>query len=128
MILRAALVWALGLVTLVPYAVHRLLFHAARDEYALLITLALFWVFGFWGVVGPLLGLLKARAVYRVVARAQDGDAILAALRRHDTRDAVVGAIAADNGIPRFVAARVYDRLVAGMADDDRAGVRTPRR
>ena len=42
MILRAALVWLLGLVTLVPWAVHRLVVHAGRDEYALLVTLILF--------------------------------------------------------------------------------------
>lgn len=122
MILRAALVWLLGLVTLVPWAAHRLVVHAGRDEYAFLVTLILFWIFGFWSLAGPLIGLVKARAVYRAILRASDEGAVLEALRRHDTRDVVVDAIASDNGIPRFLAARVYDRLLARLSAAARNG------
>ena len=56
MFLGATLLWVAGLVTIVPYGTYYLLFHAERDQYALLITLVLFWIFGYWGVVGPVLG------------------------------------------------------------------------
>jgi hypothetical protein len=48
MIIRITILWVLGLITIVPYSIHHLLYYAQRDEYALLITLVLFWIFGFW--------------------------------------------------------------------------------
>ena len=61
MVRRIALLWVLGLVTIVPSGIYYLLYHARRDEYAFLITIVLFWVFGFWGVVSPILVAVKMR-------------------------------------------------------------------
>ena len=71
MIRRVAILWVLGLLTIVPYGIYHLLFYAQRDEYALLIMLALFWIFGFWGVVGPILSVIKIRRVFRAIEMAQ---------------------------------------------------------
>jgi len=57
---------------LVPWAVYRLLFEAESDEYAFLIIAPLFWVFGFWGVGGPLVGAYRVRALMRSVATGND--------------------------------------------------------
>lgn len=46
------LLWVVGLLTLVPYGTYYLLVHASADQYALLITLVLFWIFSYWGLLG----------------------------------------------------------------------------
>lgn len=109
---KAALIWVLGLLTAVPYGTYYLLFHAEREQYALLITFVLFWIFGYWGVVGPLLGALAARRVFRAIEQASSSDELRRALRRDDTRDLAIDLIAAEHGLPRFVAARIYRWLV----------------
>lgn len=55
MLIKAAVIWLLGFLTVVPYATYYLFFEAQREQYALLITLVLFWIFGYWSVVGPLI-------------------------------------------------------------------------
>jgi hypothetical protein len=57
MFVAAIAVWVVGLLTAVPYAAYHLWFYAPREQYALLITFILFWIFGYWGVVGPLLAI-----------------------------------------------------------------------
>jgi hypothetical protein len=71
MLTKAIVVWVVGLLTAVPYGAYYLLFEAQRDEYALLITLLLFWVFGYWGVVGPLIAAIKVRKVFRAIEQAR---------------------------------------------------------
>jgi len=105
---RATVVWIFGLVTLVPYGIYYLLYHAERDQYALLISLLLFWIFGFWGVVGPLIGALKVRAVFRAIEQAQKKGNLIEVLRSQQTEDAVIELIALENKIPRFLARKVY--------------------
>lgn len=116
MITRAAVVWVIGLTTLVPWAVWHLLFHATRDQYALFVVLPLFWVFGYWGVVGPLIGALKVRQVFRAIEMARSRDELLATLRSEDAREVAIDLIASENHIPRFLAARVYKLLVERLA------------
>lgn len=117
MLVRAAVLWIVGLVTLVPYSAHYLLTEAPREQYALLITLLLFWVFGYWGLVGPLVALVKARRVMRSLEQAQAEGQLDQALRSRETQDVAVDLIAAEHHIPRFLAARAYrlvvDRVVA---------------
>jgi hypothetical protein len=107
-----AVLWGVGLFTLVPYATYYLLFEASRDQYALLITFVLFWVFGFWGIAGPLLALVKIRRVFRAIERAGARGDLLAALRNPETRDVAIDLIATENGVPRFIAERVYALLL----------------
>lgn len=111
----AVSLWVLGLLTWVPYGTYHLLFHATRDQYALLITGVLFWIFGYWGVVGPLLAAVKVRRVFRAFERIQTKEELSAALGRADARDVAIDLIASENRVPRFIAARVYDLLLARL-------------
>lgn len=116
MVMRAAIIWILGLVTLVPYVTWFVLFRASPDQYAILITLVLFWIFGFWGVVGPFIAMVKVRTVFRALERVQTKDDLLATLRSADARDVAIDLIATENHIPRFLAVRVYNLLLSRLA------------
>lgn len=117
----ATLLWAAGLLTFVPYGTYYLLFEASRDEYALLITFMLFWVFGYWSLVGPLLAALKVRAVFRAIERARSKSDLLKALQSPETREVAIELIASENHIPRFLAARVYGLLASRLAESHAA-------
>jgi hypothetical protein len=108
----AIAVWILGLLSAVPYGAYYLFYHAQRDEYAFLIVFILFWIFGYWGVVGPLLAALKVRAVFRAIEQAKSRSDLIEALQSSETEDAVIALIASENHIPRFLAAKVYRLLV----------------
>ncbi len=118
MVLRATIVWIAGLLILVPYGTYYLLFEAAREQYALLITSILFWIFGYWGVIGPLLAAYKVRTVFRAIELAQSQDKLVAALQHAETRDVAIDLIATENHIPRFLAARVYRHWANRLAAD----------
>ena len=113
---KATLLWIAGLLTLVPWATWYLLFSAPRTQYALLITFVLFWIFGYWGVVGPILALVKVRAVFRAMEGATSRAELAEVLQSAETRDVVIAQIATDNHIPRFLAVRVYEMLARGIA------------
>lgn len=113
---KAVVLWVAGLVTLVPYGTYYLFAEASRDQYALVATGVLFWIFGYWGVVGPLLAALETRAVVRAIENARSRDDLVGALRSAETREAAIDLIASDNGLPRFLAARVYGLLVRTIA------------
>lgn len=116
MAFRATIIWVLGLLTAVPYGVYHLFYHAAPDQYALLITLILFWVFGYWGVVGPLLALLKVRTVFASLEKAHAQGTLPQSLQSKENADAIIDVIASENGIPRFLAAKVYHLLITHLA------------
>jgi hypothetical protein len=61
---------------IVPYAIYRLLFDATREEYAFLIVVPLFWIFGFWGVVGPLLAVVRVRRLFQALETAGSAAAV----------------------------------------------------
>ena len=111
MIARAAAIWVAGLLTVVPYATWHLLFEAPREQYPALIVFVLFWVFGYWGAVGPLIAAVKIRRVFRAIEGAKSREALVATLRSADARDAFIDLIASENRIPRFLATRVYALL-----------------
>jgi hypothetical protein len=112
MVLKAILLWLVGLVTFVPYATYYLFFAARRDHYALLITSILFWIFGYWGVAGPLLMTLKVRTVFRAIEAAGSKGDLARALQSPDAKDVAIDLIARENRMPRFLAARVYALLI----------------
>jgi hypothetical protein len=116
MLVKATLLWVVGLLTLVPYGTYYLLFEAPREQYALLITLILFWIFGYWSLVGPLFMAVKVRSVFRAIESAGSKDELEKALRSPDARDVAIDFIATENHIPRFLAARVYALLITRMA------------
>ena len=116
MMVRAGILWALGLVTLVPYGTYYLLFEAPRDEYALLITAILFWIFGYWALVSPLIMALKVRSVFRAIESAGSRGELAQVLAGAQAKEVAVDLIARENGIPRFLAARVYQMLLARLS------------
>ena len=117
MLIKAMIVWIIGLCTLVPYSIYYLFTQASRDEYAFWIVLPLFWILGFWGVVGPVLAAIKVRSVFKALQTARSPDELRATLRSAETQDAVIDLIASENHIPRFLAVRVYGMLVKQFVD-----------
>jgi hypothetical protein len=122
MLAKAILLWVVGLATFVPYGTYYLFFEASRDQYALLVTSILFWIFGYWGVVGPLLMTLKIRSVFRAIEAARSTGELERTLQSPDAKDVAIDLIATENHIPRFLAARVYQLLLRRVFE--RAGVR----
>ena len=118
---RIFLLWLVGLVTIVPYAGYRLLFEAESDEYAFLIVAPLFWVFGFWGVVGP---LVSAQRVRTMMKRLETGrDELAREVEFNGSKEVIVDLVARENRIPRFVVRKLYDRIVReSKASSDRGG------
>jgi hypothetical protein len=123
MLAKAILFWVVGLVTFVPYGTYYLLFEAPRDQYALLITAILFWVFGYWSLVGPLILALKVRRVFRAIESAGSPEQLSCALKSPDARDVAIDLIATENHIPRFLASRVYALVVSRLGRQSQSGL-----
>ena len=113
---KAVALWVIGLLTLVPWATWHLLFEATREQYAVLIVLILFWVFGYWGLVGPLLAAIKVRRVFRAIQAARSREELLETLRSAESRAVAVDLIATENHIPRFLAERVVGLLLSRLS------------
>jgi hypothetical protein len=119
MVSRALFIWVAGLVTAVPFGTYYLFVHAERDQYALLIILLLFWVFGYWGVVGPILTAVKVRSVFKSLEQAHAQGRLKDLLQSEETRNLAVDLIASENRIPRFLANKVYLLLVEKLRAAD---------
>lgn len=113
---KAVAVWVIGLLTAVPWATWHLLFEAPRSQYAGLIVFILFWIFGYWSLVGPLLTAVKVRGVMRAIERVRSREELATTLGSPDAKDVAIDLIATENRVPRFVAAWVYRLLVAKLA------------
>ena len=116
---RMTTLWIVGLLTLVPYSIYHLLFQAQRDEYALLITFVLFWIFGFWGVVSPILATIRIRKVLRSLEMVRSKQGLLEILQSPDGQEAAIDQIALENRIPKFLARRIYFWAVKKLSDAD---------
>jgi uncharacterized membrane protein len=116
MVSRIALLWFLGLVTIVPYGIYYLLYYARRDEYAILITMVLFWIFGFWGVVSPILAAIKIRRVFRALEMVQSREEFKKVLQNRKSQDAAIYLIASENHIPKFLARQIYHRALVRLS------------
>lgn len=111
--LRAfTVIWVVGLFTAVPYSVYYLLWHAEQDQYAFLIVFPFFWVFGYWGIIGPLLSAWRIHRLMRIIEKAGSRSEVIAAIERHDGEELVVELIASENRIPHWLARRIYRKLV----------------
>ena len=115
--IAGVLVWIAGLLVAVPYAAWHLLFYAPREQYALLITFILFWIFGYWGVVGPLVMILKVQSLWRRLEQATNQDERRRMLLSPESRDVAIDVIASETRLPKFLARRVYDRVVRRLMD-----------
>jgi hypothetical protein len=118
MIRKLLILWLLVLVTAVPYAIYYLFFHASRSEYAFLIFFILFWIFGFWGVAGPIVSAIKIKRIFNKLQNVKSPEELKALLLSSESREAVVDLIASDNHIPKFIAKRVYNLLVQKFSDN----------
>lgn len=116
MLFKANVVWLLGLLTIVPYSIYNLLFHAAKSEYAFWIVLPLFWVFGYWSLVGPLLATLKIHSVIKTIQAARSREELRAAFSNTDAQETMIELIASENRIPRFLAAWAYKGILKRLA------------
>jgi hypothetical protein len=108
-------VWIVGLLTAVPWATWYLLFQAPRESYALLIVGILFWIFGYWSLVGPVLLFIKGRSVVRALERARSAGEVMTTLESPDAREVAADLLAAETRMPRFVARRLYDHVLRRM-------------
>ena len=112
MIKRITIIWILGLITIVPYGTYHLLFNASRDEYAFLITFILFWIFGFWGVVGPIISAIKVRSFFKTLENIDSKEKLLEMINRQESQESIIKLIASENKLPKFIAKRIYKKLV----------------
>ena len=116
----ATIVWVIGMVTAVPLAVYYLLFHAPRDQYALLIVFIIGWPLGYWPVIGPILTLLKLRSVYRGLRQVRSIDDLRRKLSEGQTEDVLIDCIATEYRIPKFLARRAYRYVLHRVAASDK--------
>ncbi len=127
--IRITVLWILGIVLLVPYAVYRLLFQAQPDEYAFLIVFPLFWIFGFWGVVGPLFAAVKAHRLIKALEAAHDAGSLQTAFEENEGDDVLIEMIRSENRIPRWLARRIYHRVkprLLELATESESADRSP--
>jgi len=111
MIFRVTLLWIIGIILIVPYAVYHLLWHAQRDEYAFLIVISLFWIFGFWGVVGPLIAASRIHKLMKSLDGVKNKRELQEVYDRNEGKEAVVDLISTENHIPRFLVRKFYTRI-----------------
>lgn len=115
--LRTAILWVAGLFTLVPFGIYYLFYKATRDEYALVITLVLFWIFGFWSIVGPIISALKIRNIMKAFEAARTPGEMKNILLSDDSREAAIDLIASENRIPKFIAKRIFNVLLRRLSE-----------
>jgi len=123
MIKRVTLLWAAGLVTIVPYGVYELLFYARREDYPLLLTLVLFWIFGFWGVAGPLLAAWQVHRLFKALELAGSKEQLREILLSAESQEAAIDLLASENRLPRFLARRLYTMALRQLQE---AGATAP--
>lgn len=116
------ILWVTGLLTLVPGSTYYLLVHAQRSEYALLIVLVLFWIFGFWGVAGPLLSALKIRRLFKTFAQCRSADDVARLFQHQTNEETVIEMIAGENKIPKFLARLLYQQVIAKLKRQGQEG------
>lgn len=106
------LLWLVGLLLFVPYGIYYLFTEASREQYALIITLLLFWVLGFWALVTPLLSAWKVRQIFGALEQVHNSEQLRELVESPNSRDVAIDLIASENHVPRFIARRVYDSLL----------------
>jgi hypothetical protein len=114
---KATALWIVGLLTVVPYATWHLFFRAPREQYALLITFVLFWIFGYWGLVGPIVSIVKVRSVFRTIQQTRSREELVAVLQSEDAHNVAIDHIASEYRIPRFLASRVLKLVTSRIAE-----------
>lgn len=117
MVKWAAIIWVIGLLTIVPYGIYDLLFHAPRDEYAFIITLVLFWIFGYWTLAGPLISAFKVRQVFKAMEQAQSKAELKQILLSKKSQEIFIEQLATENKIPKFIARKLVAAVIKKMPE-----------
>lgn len=112
MVIRVFILWLIGLLTLVPYGTYYLFFHATRDQYAILITFVLFWIFGFWGVAAPLISAIKTRQVFKAIEMAKSKEELEKIIQSPEAEDTLIDLIASENHIPKWLARYICRKCI----------------
>ena len=115
-------IWIAGIITLVPYSIWYLLFDATTsDEYAFFIIFPLFWIFGYWGVIGPLISAWKVHQFMSALDKVGNGEEFMELIRREESRDTAIEMIASETGLPKFIARRVYAKLAERLVKEHKS-------
>lgn len=112
MIKSMSFVWVLGLFTIVPYCLYYLFFEASRNEYAFFLTLLLFWIFGFWALVGPIISILKIRSALRFLEQMDSKDKLEEMIRNKEAQQVILDFMVSENNVPMFIAKMMYKYLI----------------
>ena len=112
MIPTPAIVWILGLLAFVPYGLYYLFFYAEKSQYALIIVFLLFWIFGYWAVVTPIMTILKFRRLLKMAKEIQSWEKFLERMREGESEEVIVEWLSSENKIPKFLAKKVYRHLL----------------
>ena len=114
---KAMIIWVVGLVTFVPYGIYYLLFLAQREEYALWIVGVLFWIFGYWSIVGPLLSALKVRALMKAFESVRSKDELKKLVNQAGNEATIIDFIARENRVPYFIAKWFYHKVLKQVVE-----------
>jgi hypothetical protein len=117
MVKRLTVIWIVGLLSLVPFGVYFLFVHARRDQYALVITTVLFWIFGYWGVVTPLASAWRVHRLWQTLVQIRSGEELRRLIQGPETREAAIDLLAGENRVPRFVVEYVYRLMEKRLAN-----------
>ncbi len=84
----------------------------------------LFWIFGFWGVVGPILSALKIHSIIQVLEKTNSGEDLKNLIQSSESQDVVIDTVTSENHVPRFIASRIYSLLIKRLSDADKLTIR----
>ena len=115
------LLWVTGLFTLVPFWVYTLFFVAERQDYAFYIVMPLFWIFGYWGVAGPLIAAWRVYSLMQAFEKIQSREELEALLRNPETEEAAVDLVAMENKLPRFLARKLVRRIARELENREKS-------
>ena len=91
--------------------------HAVLIGWAVIVMFPIFWIFGFWGVVGPAIGAWRVHKLMNALEHIKDRQQLIEAYERHEGKEIIVDLIASDTGLPKFIARRFYDRVVSQLIE-----------
>ena len=70
-------------------------------------------------MVSPILAIVKIRHVFRAIEMAKSGEEFKKVLLSPDFQDVAIRLIASENHIPKFLARKIYNRVVKGLSKDE---------
>lgn len=115
----AIIIWVVGLVSVVPYCFYYLFFEAAREQYAFFLVFPLFWIFGYWGVVAPILSAIKIRQFFKALEMVESENDLKRLMQDPDSKETTIELIASENHVPKFIARRLYNHMAKRLSENN---------